>query len=104
MAERLENRSLLVRRDQPLIGVILQENDQEVVRYFTEEAAADAALSPNVTQAALNVIGAWSDLDWDEMEAALDRRQLTVVTVDTDFQRVPGLDVILLPQGELRRQ
>jgi Zn finger protein HypA/HybF involved in hydrogenase expression len=52
--------------------VITQEDGQDLVRYFEEQAAADAANSKNVTQAALNVIGAWSDLDWEEMEASLD--------------------------------
>jgi hypothetical protein len=58
---------------QPLIGLIFEENGQEVVRYFTEEKAADAAVSRSATQKALGVIGAWSDLDWDETVAALDR-------------------------------
>jgi hypothetical protein len=41
--------------------------------YFTDEKAADAAVSQSATQDALSVIGAWSDLDWDETVAALDR-------------------------------
>jgi hypothetical protein len=57
----------------PLIGIIFEENGHEVVRYFTEEKAADAAVSHNATQKALDVIGAWSDLDWDETVQALDR-------------------------------
>jgi hypothetical protein len=57
----------------PLIGLIFEENGHEVVRYFTEEKAADAAVSENATQKALGVIGAWRDLDWDETVAALDR-------------------------------
>ncbi len=65
--------SLLVREDQPLIGVMTEERGRAVVRYFTEEKAADATISKNATQAALKVIGAWSDLDWNEMESALDR-------------------------------
>ena len=43
------------------------------MRYFTEEKAADAAVTQRATQKALGVIGAWGDLDWDEMVAALDR-------------------------------
>jgi len=35
--------------------------------------AADAAVAPAATQEALGAIGAWSDLDWYEMEQALDR-------------------------------
>ena len=57
----------------PLIGIIVEENGREVVRYFTEEEAADAAVSQSATQKALAVIGAWSDLDWEETVAALDR-------------------------------
>ena len=41
--------------------------------YFTEEKAADAAVTQSATQKALGVIGAWSDLDWDETVAGLDR-------------------------------
>jgi hypothetical protein len=57
----------------PLIGLIFEENGQEVVRYFTEEKAADAAVTQSATQDALAVIGAWRDLDWDETIAGLDR-------------------------------
>ena len=67
------SQSLLGQPDQPLIGVILQEHGKDVVRYFTEEEAADAAISDTATEAALSVIGAWSDLDWDETVEALDR-------------------------------
>lgn len=75
MAERRLSRmpSLLVRSNQPLIGVILEEHGQEVVRYFAEEAEADAAIPRGATQDALAVAGAWSDLNWDDMEKALDR-------------------------------
>jgi hypothetical protein len=68
MTQTLQNQT-----HSPLIGIIVEENGQEVVRYFTEERAADAAVSGNATQKALEVIGAWSDLDWDETVAALDR-------------------------------
>ena len=59
--------------DQPLIGVIVEEHGQETVCYFTDEAAADAALPDTATEDALTAIGAFSDLDWEEMEDALDR-------------------------------
>ena len=58
---------------QPLIGVIFQEDRQEVVRYFADESDADAALPQGAIQRALGLAGAWSDLDWGEMEAGLDR-------------------------------
>jgi hypothetical protein len=68
MTQTLQNRT-----HSPLIGIIFEENGQEVVHYFTEEKAADAAVTQSATQKALGVIGAWNDLDWDETVAALDR-------------------------------
>jgi DNA/RNA-binding domain of Phe-tRNA-synthetase-like protein len=59
-------------RGQPLIGVIAEEQGHEVVRYFTEEQEADRAMVQNTTQDALALVGAWSDLEWDELEKALD--------------------------------
>src|SRR5919198_5002420 len=75
MAERRHQGvpSLLVQGNQPLIGIPFEEQGQEGVRYFTDEKAADAAVPHSTTQAALSVIGAWSDMDWDEMVEALDR-------------------------------
>ncbi len=58
---------------QPLIGIPFSENGHEVIRYFTDEAAADAAISEQSIQLAVRLAGSWSDLNWDEMEAALDR-------------------------------
>ena len=58
--------------NQPLIGIPFEENGQEVVRYFSEEAQADKAVSEDATQTALDLAGAWSDLDFDEMLEALD--------------------------------
>lgn len=65
--------SLLVHGDQPLIGILLPENGQDVTIYFAEEADADAALSRRVIQAALDTAGAFSDPDWEETLEALDR-------------------------------
>jgi hypothetical protein len=75
MAERKQQPlpSLLVQDNQPLIGIPFEEKGQEGVRYFTDEKAADAAIPHSTTQAALSVIGAWSDMDWEEMVEALDR-------------------------------
>jgi hypothetical protein len=69
----IETSSLLVEHDQPLIGVILEEEGREVVRYFADEAEADAALAETRTQLALSAIGSFRDLDWDEMIDELDR-------------------------------
>jgi len=68
--------SLVVRDDQPLIGIIMPEDGQEVTLYFTDETAALAtavAERRQIIEVALGVIGAWSDLDWEEMVEALDR-------------------------------
>ena len=65
--------SFTAHRNQPLIGVILQESGQEIVRYFAEEADADAATSLSAVQRVLNLAGAWSDLSWEEVEKDLYR-------------------------------
>ena len=62
-----------VRAEAALIGLLVEEDGRDVVHYFADEAAADAARPHRIKPAALSVIGAWSDLDWDEMERELDR-------------------------------
>ncbi len=69
----LDHHSLSARRSGPLIGVLDEQDGQEVVRYFGDEAAAHAARSDATLRDALGVIGAWSDLDWDETVEELDR-------------------------------
>jgi hypothetical protein len=59
--------------NQPLIGIPFQENGKEVIRYFSEEAVADKAVAEDAKQKALRLAGAWSDLDWEDMEKELDR-------------------------------
>jgi hypothetical protein len=75
MAEQKQKHipTLSVPSHQPLISIPFEENGQAMVRYFPSEEAADAALPAGTTQKALSVIGAWSDLDWDEMIESLDR-------------------------------
>ncbi len=58
---------------QPLIGIPFSENGHEVIRYFIDETAADAAVREQAIQQAMSLAGSWGDLDWDEMEATLDR-------------------------------
>lgn len=70
--ERSDTSILAVDDTQPLIAVPIDQDGHAVVLYFTSEDAADAALPRSVTEEALSVIGAWSDLDWDDMERALD--------------------------------
>ncbi len=64
---------LVARDDQPLIAIPMTEDGQAVTYYFTDEAAAAAVLSQQVIQAALDTAGAFSDLDWEETLAELDR-------------------------------
>ena len=74
MAEQIEQAPPLSSDfGQPLIGIPFSENGHEVIRYFTDEAAADAAVREQAMQWAVSLAGSWGDLDWDEMEAALDR-------------------------------
>lgn len=57
-----------------LIGLpIPDENGNETFQYFTDEDAAEAAVRPFIGDGARALAGAWSDLDWDEMERDLDR-------------------------------
>ena len=74
MAEHIEQAPQLSSDfGQPLIGIPFTENGHEVVRYFADEAAADAAISPQAIQLAIRLAGSWGDLNWDEMEVAFDR-------------------------------
>ena len=65
--------SLAGAAEQHLIGIVLEEDEQQIVRYFADEAAADAAMADHALAPALAAIGSWSDLDWDETAEALDR-------------------------------
>ena len=74
MAAQREGLSgLTAHTGQPLIGIPVDADGQEGVRYFTSEEEADAATDQDATQAALSAIGAWSDLNLDEMLDELDR-------------------------------
>ena len=75
MPERdIEGRSLRVRPGQPLIGVVVRENGQTVTRFYTDRPAdLHRARTQRRLQRASALAGAWKDLDWDEMEEALDR-------------------------------
>jgi hypothetical protein len=65
--------SLVVGADQPLTGLFLEEDGREVVKYFTDELEADAAVSDGATAEAKALAGAWSHMDWDELADSLDR-------------------------------
>jgi hypothetical protein len=59
--------------DQPLIAVPLDEDGHRRVAYYTSDAAADAAVPDAAVRRALDLAGAWADLDWEEALAELDR-------------------------------
>ncbi len=62
-----------VRPDRPLIGVVVIEDGQEVVRYFASEDEFDAAIAASAIEDVRSLAGAWADLDWEEALDELDR-------------------------------
>lgn len=76
MAELDANRTqpILVRGDQPLIGIPLKVNGEDVVRYFTDEQSVGEASTSASVQRALSLAGAWKDLgDWNDTFDEVDR-------------------------------
>lgn len=75
MAERQpqSNEGLYVSGEQPLVGVAVERDGQEVTHYFVEEDVNGSTVPDKATGQALRLIGAWSDLDWDEVATKLDR-------------------------------
>jgi hypothetical protein len=64
---------IAVRDTQPLVGLFV-DDDSDAVEYFAEDEATAAPTKPSkAAQEALSVIGAWSDLDWEQLAADLDR-------------------------------
>jgi hypothetical protein len=68
----ISNPGLAVYPDRPLIGIVLVEDGEEVVRYFADEAEAAAAVA-QTTMSDRSLAGAWADLDWQEAVEELDR-------------------------------
>jgi hypothetical protein len=64
---------MTVRNDQPLIGILIRKDGKDVVRYVADEADLENGSAPSSVKRALGLAGAWSDLNPDEMLAALDR-------------------------------
>lgn len=58
---------------QPLIGVPVDSNGVEEVRYFVDEDQADIALGMISSQRPIKLAGAWSHLDADAMLDDLER-------------------------------
>jgi len=63
------------RGKQPLIAIPVKENGEEVVYYFNSEKDADKMFpkDKDSLRETLDLAGAWSDLDFDEMLDELDR-------------------------------
>lgn len=59
--------------DDTLVAAIWIDGDEERVRYFTDESEARAFLAERLPADPLSAIGAWSDLDWEEVERELYR-------------------------------
>lgn len=64
---------LILENDQPRIAVPIGEAGREAACYFAENDSAESATANRITREAIGVLGAWADLDWDEMKHALDR-------------------------------
>jgi hypothetical protein len=69
----LERSGLSAESGQPLIGVLVEENGKEVAQYFVGDIPAGSPLSERAIPVALDLAGAWSDLDWEEVAEALNR-------------------------------
>ena len=65
-----QNDGVLARASQP--PIVLPVGDEDA-RYFTSEEDADAFVAREHSAEPINLAGVWSDLDWEEAEAALDR-------------------------------
>jgi hypothetical protein len=62
--------SLKAGPEEPLIAAPTEDGG---TIYYTSEEAARADLTDETLQRALDLAGAWSDLDWDEAMDELDR-------------------------------
>ncbi|HET9015610.1 MAG TPA: hypothetical protein VFN57_08435 [Thermomicrobiaceae bacterium] len=64
---------LVVHEDEPLIGLLMEQDGQPVERYVTDEAIADTELGDEALRLAANAIGALADLDWEDAIEELER-------------------------------
>ena len=67
----MQQQSFSLRDNQPLIAVPVEEHGTEVIRYYADDAAADADLTD--LEQLLIQAGAptWRQLDWDAIEGKL---------------------------------
>ena len=59
--------------DRPLIGIVVIEEGQEVVRYFADQQDIAAIFGTPTIEDVRSLAGAWADLDWEEALDELDR-------------------------------
>lgn len=73
MSARKASTGLRVRSGDPLIGVVVREDGEQVTRYFTEDQRPiDQTERQRRVERAARLAGVWGDLDWDHIDAALD--------------------------------
>ncbi len=65
--------SFVAGMDQPLIAVPVERNGTTEVRYFVDDAQADAAFDQGTAKSPIKLAGVWSDLDAEEMLDSLER-------------------------------
>lgn len=63
---------LVVERHEPVVAIPITENGREVVYYGVDGAEYQQSPHPLSVQDALDLAGAWSDIDWDEAVDTLD--------------------------------
>ena len=59
--------------DAPLIALPAEIDGRDVVLYFTSHEQAEAYFGPEALEAALDLAGVWSVLDWDDVRSGLER-------------------------------
>lgn len=64
---------LVVERHEPVVAIPGTENGREGVYYGVDGAEYRQSPHPMSVQDALDLAGAWSDIDWDEAVDTLDR-------------------------------
>lgn len=69
----MAERGFAARQDEPLIGVVTGDADDQAVFYFAQQQEIDELSADDGSRVALDLAGAWSDLNWEQMEQELDR-------------------------------
>ncbi|HET8631962.1 MAG TPA: hypothetical protein VFL91_31435 [Thermomicrobiales bacterium] len=65
--------SLVLDERLALVAIPTDEGGRALVRYVADEETTEPEADDRSIREALALAGAWSDLDWDEMERELDR-------------------------------